>query len=523
MATAARAKTSKARPMINGEDTKRAPAGSHPLSAVPQATSFVTGSLWAIAMRWSIRSAGLVSTVILARILTPADFGIVAMSSLVLGLLLVCSETGAAQLLLRTRETDRAAYDTAWSILLLQNLILAAAMIAMSYPAAIYFKEPRLTAVIQVVAAGSVLAGFNNIGVVMFRRDLDFRSDFLFGFFSKVLTVIPTLVLALMYRSYWSLVIGQIIGQALEVVISYIMHPFRPRFSLAKWRRFVKYSMLVTPAHVATFLNQKADVFIVGTIASTAQLGAYNVASELSRMATSEIVSPMSRAIFPNYAKLKDNLQELTSAFLNVVRTVALISFGFGFGIAAVAEDAVYLLLGHQWEFAVPLVQWLGIFGAFASLLSAVTGHILIVLKREPLMLLFNWVRLAIFTAAVIVAAHLGTVVDIAMAAALSTAIVTLAWLIYLPRVVPVPASRILVESARVLIAAGAALAAVRLLHDPAMSLRPLRLLMDLSVGASVFLALIALSWLAAGRPDGPERRLVGLLSRKLAGTPIRG
>jgi O-antigen/teichoic acid export membrane protein len=244
---------------------------------MPQNTRFVQGSLWAIGMRWAIRCAGLVSTVVLARILTPADFGIVAMSSLVLGLLLVCSETGAAQLLLRTRETDRAAYDTAWTILLLQHIVLAAAMFLLAYPAAAYFKEPRLTAVIQVVAAGSVLGGLNNIGVVMFRRDLDFRADFLYGFYAKVLTVIPTLGLALAYRSYWALVAGQIIGQALEVVISYLMHPFRPRFSLAGWSRFVRYSMWVTPAHAATFLNQKADVFVVGYIASTAQMGAYSV------------------------------------------------------------------------------------------------------------------------------------------------------------------------------------------------------------------------------------------------------
>jgi O-antigen/teichoic acid export membrane protein len=233
-------------------------------------------------------------------------------------------------------------------------------------------------------------------------------------------------------------------------------------------------------------------------------------------MATSEIVTPMSRAIFPNYAKLSDNLDELTRAFLNVVRTVAIISFAFGLGIAAVAEDAVLLLLGDQWRFAVPLVQWLGIFGAFASLLSTVTGHILIVLKREPLMLVFNWMRLGIFTAAVVAAAYVGGAVEIAMAAAASTAAITLGWLLYQPRVVPVRAGRMLMETARILAAAAVAFAAVRFLHDPDVGPRPLRLLMDLTVGGAVFVALVGLSWLAAGRPDGPERRFIGLLSRKL-------
>lgn len=482
---------------------------------MPHTTRFVEGSLWAIGMRWAIRSAGLISTVILARVLTPADFGIVAMSSLVIGLLWVCSETGAAQLLLRTRETDRAGYDTAWTILLIQAAVLATAVFLLSYPAALYFKEPRLTAVMQVAAAGSVLGGLTNIGVVMFRRDLDFRSDFLYGFFGKVLTVIPTIVLALMYRSYWALVAGQLIGQALEVAVSYLMHPFRPRPSLAGWRRFVRYSLWITPAHIATFLNQKADVFVVGYLASTAQMGAYNVASELSRMATSEIVTPMSRAIFPNYARLKDNIEELTRAFLIVLRTVGIISFAFGFGIAAVAEDLVFLVLGNQWGFAVPLVEWLGIFGAFAALLSALTGHILIVLRREQLMFFFNWTRLALYAASVLVAAKFGGVIEIATATALSTAAITVGWLLYLPRVLPVSAARMLIEMARVLSGALIAFVAVRLLHATHIGSHALTLLIDLATGGAIFVAIIGLSWLAAGRPDGPESRLIGLLSRK--------
>ncbi len=154
-----------------------------------------------IAMRWAIRAAGLVSTVILARILTPDDFGVVAMSSLVLGLLSVLSDMGTWQVLIRSGETDRRAYDTAWTIMLLQAAVLAVLMFAAAYPAALFFKDPRLTPVIQLVALGSVVTGFQNVGVIMFRRDLDFRRDFLFGSYSKVIVVIPTVAMALVFRN----------------------------------------------------------------------------------------------------------------------------------------------------------------------------------------------------------------------------------------------------------------------------------------------------------------------------------
>lgn len=468
-------------------------------------------------MRWSIRGAGLVSTVILARVLTPADFGLVAMASLVLGLLVACSEMGAAQLLLRTRTAEREAYDTAWTIVLLQAVVLAALMSMLAWPAATYFKEPRLVEVMQVVAVGSVLAGLNNIGTVMFRRDLDFRRDFLFGLYSKVATVVPTIVLALAWRSYWALVIGPIVGHLLEVLISYRMHPFRPRLSLAGWRSFVTFSLWMTPTHIATFLNQKVDVLVVGGIAHTAQMGAYNVASELSRMATAEIVTPMARALYPNYVKLKDQVEELTKAFLIVLRTVGIISFSFGFFVSAVAEDVVYIVLGDQWGDAVPLMQWLGVFGAFATLLAAATGHILIVLHRERLMFTVNWLRLAVLTASVLAAAQFGGMVMIAAAATVSTALVTVGWLLYLPRVLPLlSAGRILAELGRVFLTALLTFIAVRWLHSMRIEAHWLTLLIDTATGLAIFGALMGASWWAAGRPDGPEKRIVALVQARM-------
>lgn len=484
---------------------------------LPQTTRFVEGSLWMIAMRWAIRGAGLVSTVILARVLTPADFGLVAMASLVLGLLVACSEMGAAQLLLRTRDTDRAAYDTAWTIILIQAVVLALLMYLLAWPASVYFKEPRLVEVMQAVAAGSVLSGFNNIGTVMFRRDLDFRRDFLFGFYSKVATVVPTIVLALVWRSYWALVVGPILGHLLEVLISYRMHPFRPRLSLTGWRRFVTFSLWITPANIATFLNQKVDVFVVGGVANTAQMGAYNVASELSRMATAEIVTPMARALYPNYVKLKDNMDELTKAFAIVLRTVGIISFAFGFFVSAVAEDVVYIVLGDQWGDAVPLMQWLGVFGAFATILATATGHILIVLHRERLMFTVNWLRLVVLTASVLAAAPLGGMVTIAAAATVSTALVTVGWLLYLPRVLPLlSARRILAELGRVFLTALLTFVAVRWLHSVRIESHWLTLLIDTATGVAIFGTLIGASWWAAGRPDGPEKRILALVQARL-------
>jgi lipopolysaccharide exporter len=486
------------------------------IAGLARTTNFLQGSLWMIGMRWAIRSVGLVSTVILARVLTPADFGIVAMASLVGGLLGVFLEMGTWQLLLRMGNPDRKAYDTAWTIAVIQSSLMAVIVFFAAYPAALYFKEPRLVSVMQILALGGVLTGFSNIGIVMFRRDLDFKRDFLYGFFSKVVATVPTIVLALSFRNYWALVAGMIIANAMEVVVSYAMHPFRPRFSLAYWRQFISFSIWITPTSVANFLNQKVDVFVVGYVANTAQMGAYNVAAELARTATAEIVIPMSRAVYPNYAKLKDNLNELTEAFLVVLRTVGIVSFSFGFGVAAVGEDIVHIVLGDQWAFAVPLMAWLSIFGAFAALQSTVAGHILIVLGRERSSFFIHWTRLIVFGSSVLVAAHFGDVVDIAMATALSTAAITIACACYLPAVLPVSAARILAEIFRVLIAGLVMFGTVKLLHRHDIPSHFVTLAIDAVTGTVVFVVLLYISWIASGRPRGPEQRVLGIVTTKL-------
>lgn len=466
-----------------------------------------------IALRWAIRGVGLLSTLILARLLTPADFGIVAMSTMVAGLLTAMTDMGTWQLLLRTKNPDRSAYDTAWTIMLLQSLLLALVVFLVAHPASLYFKEPRLEAVMQVSALGGVFIGLNNIGLVMFRRDLNFRMDFVTGLLTKVFSVVPTLILVLIYRNYWALVAGTLVGSACEAMLSYVLHPYRPRLSLSRWREFASYSIWMTPANIAGYLNKKADVFIVGYLGSTAQMGAYNVAAELSQIATGELAQPMMRAIYPNFAKLKDNIEELARAFEKVLHTVMVLGFGFGLGTAAVADDLVHLLLGNQWGYAVPVLRWLAVCGACGVVLHTLTGHILIVMHRESLMFRLVWLRLIVFSLSLWLAASSGQALDIARAATGATAFLMVGCLLLMPRILPQLSAWALLRSLLGTATIAAVMyGAVVLLHMPSIPFRAVRLALDVAVGATVFISLSLAWWTARGKPDGIESKLIELV-----------
>lgn len=263
----------------------------------------IAGSLWGVAMRWSTRGIGLVSVVILARILTPADFGIMAMFSLFAGLIEGFAEMGTGMLLLRQAEITRADCDTAWTLRIIQGVLIGAALLICAPLAVRYFSEPRLFPVIVVMALCSFIGATANIGATLVRKELDFAKDFRYGVYGKLVTFFPTLALAFMLRNYWALVAGNVAGTVAGVALSYRMHPYRPRLSLERARQYLSFSISVIGANIARFLKGKVDVLVIGGSTNAALTGSYNVASELATLATQEIVIPVWRGLFPAHRR----------------------------------------------------------------------------------------------------------------------------------------------------------------------------------------------------------------------------
>src|SRR5579864_510877 len=140
----------------------------------------VKGSAWVIGVRWAVRFLGLISTIILARLLTPADFGIVAIAMIILGMLEVFTQTGQHLAIIRHPNPTREHYDTAWTIFIMLYSTLAVIIFLCAPLAAIYFHEPRAVAVVRIVALKTFIAGFENVGIVDFQKYLRFNKEFLY-------------------------------------------------------------------------------------------------------------------------------------------------------------------------------------------------------------------------------------------------------------------------------------------------------------------------------------------------------
>ncbi len=188
------------------------------------------GAVWMVGMRFIDRGIGFVSTLILARLLMPDDFGLVAMAMTVFGFIEMGGQFGFDVTLIRNRQTNRAHYDSAWTLSVGYGLFTALALVALAIPSATYFNEPRLKTIFYALAVIALIQGFENIATIDFRKYLYFHKDFQLIFTKRVISFFVTLVLAYTFCSYWALLGGMATSRISGVILSYWLHPYRPCF-----------------------------------------------------------------------------------------------------------------------------------------------------------------------------------------------------------------------------------------------------------------------------------------------------
>ena len=321
------------------------------------------GALWMVLFKLLERGLGLISTLILARLLLPKDFGIVAMAMSVIALLELFSTFGMDTVLIQQRNATPAHFNTAWTLNVLAGCVVGLLLVALSLPASHFYREPRLVPVALTLAIGAVVQGLENVGVVEFRKQLEFDKEFRYLLAKKLLAFGFTVPLAFWLRNYWALVIGTLVGRAGAVCLSYFVQPLRPRFSLAAASEMLHFSKWLMMQNLLSFLKERSAAFFIGRMTGPATLGAFTVSAEIASMPGVELIAPINRAILPAYVKLAHDPEALGREYLSVMSGIALLGVPAVAGIALTAPFIVLLVLGPAWTAAEPLLEVLAFFG----------------------------------------------------------------------------------------------------------------------------------------------------------------
>ncbi|HYM43808.1 MAG TPA: lipopolysaccharide biosynthesis protein [Steroidobacteraceae bacterium] len=332
--------------------------------------STTRGALWMVLFKLLERGLGLISTIILARLLLPKDFGIVAMALSIVALLEIFSAFGMDTVLIQRQDASTDHFNTAWTLNVLAGCAVGAVVSLLALPASRFYHEPRLLAVMGVLAVSAVVGGCENIGVVLFRKQLRFDREFRYLITKKLLAFAVTVPLAFWLRSYWALVLGTFIGRAGAVGYSYFIQPFRPRFSLRAASDMLHFSKWLMIQDALFFLRERSASFFIGRLAGPAALGSFTLAAEIANMPGTELIAPINRALLPAYSRLASDPPALRAEFLASMAGIALLGIPAVAGVALAAPFIVLVALGPKWSAAQSLLEVLAFYGVSQVLLS---------------------------------------------------------------------------------------------------------------------------------------------------------
>ncbi len=476
----------------------------------------IAGAAWMVAVKWSSRLLGLASTMVLARLLTPEDFGIVAIAVGLIGIIDAFFDFGFDLALIKNKNATREDYDLVWS-LRLANMCIFGTLVALASPlVARYADAPEVLVVCLVMAVSIVLGGLRNVGTVDFQKELDFSRLFRFNFYPRLLSVVTTVVLAVIFRSYWAIVIGTLLYTLYSVAFSYALSPFRPRLHFRGARAIWNFSRWVLLANMARQLFNVSDKFLLSGLTGKASLGHYNVAGSLASIVTVELLAPVGTALMPGFAKLQSEPDRLRAAFAQSLGVLFALTLPAATGVWLVAPELVRVLLGWQWEAAIGLVALFGFFYMFFSLSETLTSFMAMVglVARSARI---GVVRTLVYFAGFYFAYRAQGLMGVIHLKTLLAAVEVALLFECSRRHVRLPASALPGMLWRPLAACAAMVWGVT--HLPVHAIEsPLGLLLSKSLaGALAYVAVSLLLWVAVRRPAGLESLALNLVFGKRA------
>jgi lipopolysaccharide exporter len=478
------------------------------------------GVAWMTGARLGVQALGLLSTMILARLLTPADFGLIALAMSVVALLETLSHFGFEMPLIHKRDATRSDFDTAWTLNILVAGIICTTIALVAPLATRFYGEPRIEAILYWIAAGHFVLSFQNIGTVLFRKQLNFKRDFALQISQKMAALAFAIPLAFALRSYWALVAGMVVGNVAAVVVSYLFLPYRPRFALSSWRELFSFSKWVQINGMLSFARDRGAVFIIGRALDAPSVGMFTMANEIASLPSTTLVAPLNRAIFPGFARMAHDDRILRDGYRSFLGMIALVAVPAAAGVSAVAALIVPVVLGPQWPAAVPLLALLALAGASRTL-TASTISVHYATGQPHKQTLMNGIQALTLLPAVALAVSFSGLQAAAWAYFLHSVFVLLPvcyWI--LVRSTSIRVADIWQSIWRPVASAALMYGVTKTIADAWATPEPFaalaRLIVAVAAGALLYAVTVAILWGLSGRPEGAETALLRRIAPRL-------
>lgn len=331
-------------------------SGGNPPGAVgAMDRSVVHGVLWTTGAKWAGQALRWGSTFIVARLLTPADYGLVAMGGVLIGLVQFVSELGLSSAIVRDRSLDEDQIAHLGGLSVLLGVAFFALCAAIAEPVAQFYRQPALVPIVIALSSTFLLRGFQVLPRALMMRELSFRRLAAIDVMEGAVLGGATLVAALLGAGYWSLVIGNLAAALASAVAFRVSRGHRLRFfgPIARVRGALALGWHIVVTRIAWYVYTSADTVVIGRVLGSSVLGAYSFGATLATIPVDRVASVLNRVAYATFAEVQTDVAAMRRYFVSFAEAIAFLTMPAAIGLALVADLFVPVALGPQWDGAV--------------------------------------------------------------------------------------------------------------------------------------------------------------------------
>ncbi len=339
---------------------------------------------------------------VLARLLTPEAFGIVATLTMIISFTELFTDAGFQRYLIQHEFKDEEDREQSTNVAFWSNLIMSIAIwvviIIFSKPVAILVGIPNYSNAIAIACVMIPLAAFSSIQMALYQRDLDFKTLFKVRIVSILIPLVVTIPLAFYFRNFWALLTGYIAGSVANAILLTYYSKWKPKL-FYRWKTFKEmfaFSVWSMFEQVSIWLTSYLDIFIVGIILSSYYLGIYRTSTVTVGQFIGIITAATTPILFSGLSRLQNDRTEFENLFFKFQKWVGLLVLPIGVGIFCYSDLIVKILLGDQWNEACGFVGLWGLTSSITIVLSHYCSEIYRAIGKPTLSVLAQWLHIVI-------------------------------------------------------------------------------------------------------------------------------
>ncbi len=367
----------------------------------------VKGISWAIASQLIRISFNLLVTVILARLLTPEDFGLIAMAAVFINFFGLFNELGLSSALIQKKETNEVELSSAFWVNLIESVVVTTVFFVLAPVIAGFYSSSELKTVIMALSMTFTISSVGVIQSAAFSRQMDFKSLAIIEISGSVVAGIVAVVLAATGCGVWSLVFQVLVNSLVVALLLFLLSSWKPKL-IMKWhplKKLLGFSLPLMGFNFVNYFSRNLDNLLIGKYLGPSQLGYYDIAYKSLLFPLTNFSTVIGRVMFPALSHLEDDKARVREAYIKATRHIAVVTFPLTAGLVVLAPELVNVFLGAKWERAIFLVQVLAAIGGLQSIYTT-QGWIYLSQGRTGVMLRVGIMTAVVFSSSFIIGLH---------------------------------------------------------------------------------------------------------------------